>query len=69
MSLILLPVKFLGIAAAGLAFGAGWKLGSYLFDEAIANREILQEKASKLFEKLRAKEPIWKRQFSKVSEE
>jgi hypothetical protein len=39
MSILLWPVKLLGLAATGVVLGAGWKLGSYLVDSAMANKD------------------------------
>jgi len=67
-SLLLFPVKFLGLAALGFAMGAGWKLGSYLVDVALD-----QETRDRFFEctnlgQESTEQPLWKRSYPKVSE-
>jgi hypothetical protein len=66
--LLLVPLKFLGFAAAGAGLAVGWKLGSYVVDAATD-----PEMREKLFGTFRCSkeqaEPLWKRTFSKVSED
>jgi len=66
--LIALPIKIIGWTAAGVALAAGWKLGSYIINAAANNTEV-----QRFYENMKAcckpEEPLWKRQFSKVSEE
>jgi hypothetical protein len=40
-NLLLLPIKFLGWTAVGLALGVGWKLGSHLVDVAMGKESLL----------------------------
>jgi hypothetical protein len=67
--IILFPVKLLGLAAAGVAVGVGWKVGSYLGDVVIGERELKLPQVLDRFRKDDSPEPIWKRKFSRVSEE
>lgn len=69
---VLFPVGLLGWAAAGVALGAGWKLGGYLAD-LILDKEK-REKVVSYFEEQSHQEqppqpPLWKRKFHPVSEE
>lgn len=63
----LFPIKMLGLAAAGLAFAVGWKVGSHLVDI------VFNEQARDRFfewvdpECKGGKTPLWKRQYSKAS--
>jgi len=66
---LLLPVKLLGWAAVGAALAAGWKLGSYIVDRVLAD-----EKMCSFLDRMKEKEateaePLWKRKFSKVSQD
>jgi hypothetical protein len=63
------PVSIFGWALAGLAFGAALKLGSYLGDLVTGDRSIDWTPAKDLFEMRQTEEPLWKRQFGKVSED
>jgi len=67
-SLMTLPVKIIGWTAAGVALAVGWKIGSYIVNAAADSDEV-----QRFFENMKAccqpQEPLWKRQFSKVSEE
>lgn len=67
-SLITLPIKMIGWTAAGVALAVGWKIGSYIINAAAGSGE-----AQRFFDSMRAcckpQEPLWKRQFSKISEE
>jgi hypothetical protein len=61
-------LKLMGFAAAGIALGAGWKLGTYLVDTATGDT-----KANELIGRLKCairdeKDPLWKRKFSRISE-
>jgi hypothetical protein len=40
-NLLLIPVKFLGWTAVGLALGVGWKLGSHLAGVAMGEETLL----------------------------
>jgi len=67
--IVLFPIKMLGLAAAGLALAVGWKLGSHLVD-AVFDKEARE----RLFEWMEperqsSEAPLWKRQFSKVSDD
>ncbi len=66
---VLFPIKLLGLAAAGLALAVGWKMGSRLVDM------VFDEEAREGFFKWMEPQgksdeaPLWKRQFSKVSDD
>jgi hypothetical protein len=45
MSILLWPVKLIGLAATGVVLGAGWKLGGYLVDAVAANKDKWFEEA------------------------
>ncbi|MBI4966298.1 MAG: hypothetical protein HY913_23670 [Desulfomonile tiedjei] len=66
--LVLLPIKMIGWTAAGVGLAVGWKIGSYVINKAKSNSEV-----QRFYENLKAccqpAEPLWKRQFSKVSDE
>jgi hypothetical protein len=66
--LIALPIRIIGWTAAGVALAVGWKIGSYIMNAASSSEEM-----QRFFESMKAccqpKEPLWKRQFSKISEE
>jgi hypothetical protein len=68
MSLLTLPLKFVGLATVGAALAVGWKLGSYLCD--VATNE---ETRDRLFATCGCTgreegQPLWKRRYTKVSE-
>ncbi len=69
MKVPVLSIKVIGWVAAGAALYGGWKLGEYLGDVALGKRELNLPDPSKIIEKIKFKEPLWKRQFSPVSEE
>jgi hypothetical protein len=65
---LLLPIRTLGWAAAGLAAGvAGWKLGVYLAEVALGEKESPLDSVSRLFDELKPEDPLWKRKFDPVS--
>jgi hypothetical protein len=64
----LFGLKLLAWAAAGMALGAGWKLGCYLVDMAMGGPESGHWFECPEGEKESEEEPLWKRKFSKVSE-
>ena len=65
---ILGPFKLLGgLAASGLALWGGWKLGTYLGEVALGEKELPWEKLADLLKEKQAEEPLWKRRFSPVS--
>jgi hypothetical protein len=66
-NLIMLPVRWPGLAIAGLALGVGWKLGCYIGDVATGERTVNWQPLVDLVKKAQGPEPLWKRQFSKVS--
>lgn len=67
-SLITFPIKMIGWAAAGAALAVGWKIGSYIVNTVASHSEV-----RRFFENMKsccqAEEPLWKRQYSKISEE
>jgi len=69
-SLIMLPLRILGWAAVGFALGAAWKLGSYLVEEVM--REFPENQGSTSGPGPAAGsegEPLWRRKYSKVSDD
>ncbi len=65
---LLFPLKTLGWAAAGLAAGAaGWKLGVYLAEVALGEKESPLDRVSQMLDELKPQEPLWKRKFEPVS--
>lgn len=67
--LVLFPLRFAGWAAFGVALGAGWKLGSHLVDVAMGDRELKPPDFGALVKKFKGDEALWKRRFTKISEE
>lgn len=68
-NMILFPLRMLGWVSAGFALGVGWKLGSYLVNT-VMQAEQLQKFAEKPNASgCEAQEPLWKRKFTKVSED
>ena len=68
--LLLGSIKFLGLAAVGVALAAGWKLGSYLVDVCLD-----EETRDRFFEGVGSmcgeekEPPLWKRHFSRISDD
>lgn len=67
-SIILAPIRLLGWAAAGMAFAAGWKLGSYVGELATGEKK-LEWPDSGILTRREEPEPLWKRKFSRISVE
>ena len=65
--LIGFQAKLLGMAAAGLMFAAGWKLGSYLGDLATGEKEFEWPRVPDLMKRGEASQPLWKRKFSRIT--
>ena len=63
------PVRLLSWMALGIAVGAGWKVGSYLAETAIDEKGRWWASVKDLVQWAQAEEPIWRRKFTKVSEE
>lgn len=68
MTIISAPIKILGLAAVGLAFAVGWKLGSYVGDLATGEKTFPWPDAD-IFKPREQREPLWKRQFSRITVE
>ncbi|MFC1835913.1 hypothetical protein ACFL2Q_14545 [Thermodesulfobacteriota bacterium] len=67
--LVLVPSKLLaGLALSGLVMWGGWKLGRYFGEVARGERESPWRKIEELFEQKETPEPLWKRQYSPVSD-
>jgi hypothetical protein len=64
-----IPLSITGFAVAGLALGAGWKIGCFLADLATGDRTIDLTFIKEVFNKRETEEPLWKRQFNGVTEE
>ena len=62
----LFPIRLMTIAAAGLALGAGWKAGTCLVELVTGDRKVDWSKFGDL---VKQDEPLWKRKFTKVSED
>lgn len=67
----LLPIsfRFVGWAAAGVALGAGLKLGSYLVDAAMGEKEIAWPNLPDWFKGNAGGDPLWKKEFGKISDD
>lgn len=65
-SITLAPIKLLRWAAAGLAFAAGWKLGSYVGELATGEKKLKWSDSGMLMRK-EDPEPLWKRKFSRIT--
>ena len=68
MSVLLLPMKMVGFVAAGLALGVGWKLGSYLVNNVMADENVKEfardlKGACGSWAAPEQGEPLWKRKF------
>lgn len=71
MSALLLPLKVLGWATVGLALGAGWKIGAYLVNAAMADESVqrfMRDFQCQAGSAEEAGEPLWARKFDKFSE-
>ncbi len=65
---VLFPLRILGWAAAGVALGVGWKVGTHLVDTAMGDprvKEFVNDLKSACKEE---EEPLWKRQYSRLSD-
>jgi hypothetical protein len=72
MSMLLLPIKVLGWATVGVALGAGWKLGSYLVNAAMADENIkrfMRDFTCQAGSGAEGGEPLWARKFPKFSDD
>ncbi|MFH1116816.1 MAG: hypothetical protein V1792_23110 [Pseudomonadota bacterium] len=64
---LLLPLRILGWAAAGVALGVGWKVGSHLVETAMSDPRV-KEFIGSLKSECKAEEaPLWKRKYSRLS--
>ena len=68
LKLLPIPLRLIGWAAAGVALGAGLKLGSYLVDAAMGEKEIKWPNMETLFPKDTDSDPLWRKQFTKISD-
>ncbi len=66
---LIFPVRLLGLAAAGFALGAGWKLGGHLLDVVAGKKDLLWPKSGEQGSAASGNEALWKRRFSKVGED
>ncbi len=64
----LFPIKLLGLAAVGLALAVGWKIGSRLVDM-VFDKEAREGLFEWMGPQRKSDEALWKRQFSKVSDD
>ncbi len=64
----LLPIRILGWAAAGMALGVGWKVGTYLVDTAMGDTRVKDFLESLKCRCEGEEPPLWKRRFSRFSE-
>ena len=69
LKLLPIPFRLVGWAAAGVALGAGLKLGSYLVDAAMGEKEVKWPNLEGLFQKDTGHDPLWKKQFGKISDD
>ncbi len=51
MSLLAIPVKFLGVAAVGAAAAIGWKLGTFLVDAIVEHKDEINARMDLLAKK------------------
>ena len=65
---LMIPVKIAGLVVAGLAFGAGWKVGAFIGDVAAGEKTVEWPSLEGVFGSCEAEEPLWKRKFGPVSE-
>ncbi len=57
----------MGAAAVGLAVWGGWKLGTYLAEQALGERDSHGGETGAQPEKTRPAAPLWQRKFSPIS--
>jgi len=57
----------LGVAAAGLALWGAWKLGTYLAEKAVGEKDSHGQGAGAQPEEKRTAVPLWQREFSSIS--
>ncbi len=67
MNPLWIPVKLAGLLAAGVALGAGWRLGGFLGDLATGDRTVDLSTLKGFFDAKPDAEPLWKRKFGPVS--
>jgi hypothetical protein len=63
-----LPVSMIGFAVAGLALGAGWKLGCFLGDLATGDRTIDWTPIKEVFRKRETEESLQKPEITGATE-
>lgn len=71
MNPLLFPIKMFGWAAAGVALGVGWKLGSYLLNAAMADENVkrfMRDFTCQAEGRGEGGEPLWARKFEKFSD-
>ncbi len=66
--IVLFPIRMLGLVAAGLALAVGWKMGSRLVDM-VFDKEAREGLFEWMEPQRESDEALWKRQFSKVSDD
>jgi len=62
------PISIVRFVVAGVALGAGWKVGCFLVELASGEKSINWSPVRNLLRKPPEEERLWKRQFGKVSE-
>ena len=66
---LIIPVRMLGLAAAGFALGAGWKLGSHVVDIAMGKKDLLWPRCGENDAGKGEGEALWRRKHSRITEE
>jgi len=64
-----IPVPLVGFAAAGIALGVGWQLGSYLGAVVLGERTIDWSPLKRAFQEKKQEEHLWRREFGKISQD
>ncbi len=66
---LLIPLRFLGAAAAGFGLAVGWKLGSHLVQVAMGKEDLLWPPRNCRSESDLDADALLKRKFSKLSDD
>jgi hypothetical protein len=63
-NMLFFPLRMLGWASAGFALAVGWKLGSALVNMAMQSDQLLEKQRGPYCD---SEGPLWKRKFTKIS--
>jgi hypothetical protein len=66
---LLVPLRFLGAAAAGFGLAVGWKLGSHLVEVAMGKEDLLWPSRDCRSGSEPETNDVLKRKFSKISDD